>query len=143
LHTIKEIVVSVHDEVEALYTAAKARALLQAIEWAGSASNLALQAGYSRYAGTTWLRRGFVPLTSALRLEKIQGFPLSALDLCPDTFFTVRKHKARCPRCRSVINRPNERTGCSPSFNRSTKRPRKKPAPKPRAPGAKRKPKAA
>ena len=121
---------SVHDDVEALYTAAKARALLQAIEWAGSASNLALQAGYSRYAGTTWLRRGFVPLTSALRLEKIQGFPLSALDLCPDTYHTARRTKLRCTRCWQVLNRPNERTGCSPSFNRSTKRPRKKAAPK-------------
>lgn len=128
---------SLQDEIDAFHKQMRARALLIAIEWAGSASELGRKAGGTRYAGTTWVRRGFVPVTSAKRLAKLPGFPLTALELT----IAVRKepveNRVRCPHCRRTINRNGERTRCPPSFNRSTKRPRKKATPTPRTPGAK------
>lgn len=128
---------SVHDEVEALYAAAKARALLRAIEWAGSASALATQAGFTRFAGIKWVQRSHIPWAAALRLIRVEGFPVGLSEMCPDVYKTARKTKRQCPHCDKVINLPRQRTGCSPLLKKTAKRPRKKPAPKPGAAGAK------
>lgn len=134
---------SLQDEIDAFHKQMRARALLIAIEWAGSASELGRKAGGTRYAGTTWVRRGFVPVTSAKRLAKLPGFPLTALELTIAVDDSVLVKRKRCPHCMKNIRRPGHSTGCSPSFNRGTKRPRKKPAPKQPGVAPKHKPRAA
>ncbi|MBG0871862.1 hypothetical protein H0X91_17990 [Burkholderia sp. 9777_1386] len=75
-----------------------ARALVIAIEWAGSASALARALGESHHNGTKWAQRGHIPVRAAIKLAKLPGFPLSVGDMCPGV--DLRPYKLQqCPRC--------------------------------------------
>ena len=111
----------------------KAKAILMAIEWAGSAPKLAQMIGYTRYAGYKWLERVDIPMLAARALERLPGFPVKASDLLPEVDKNAFVKRKLCPHCWKEIRQPGKPRGCSPSFNRVAKRPRKKAAPKPSA----------
>lgn len=134
---------TLEEERNAFNKKMKAKAILMAIEWAGSAPKLAQMIGYTRYAGYKWLERVDIPMLAARALERLPGFPVKASDLLPDVGKNAFVKRKLCPHCWREIRQPGKPRGCSPSFNRVAKRPRKKAAPKPQTPGAKRKPKAA
>ncbi|QQK03821.1 hypothetical protein JFN94_06575 [Burkholderia anthina] len=78
--------------------ALEARALLVAIEWAGSASALARSIGESHHNGTKWAQRGRIPVRAAIKLAKLPGFPLTVGDMRPGD--DLRRYKLQeCPRC--------------------------------------------
>lgn len=107
----------IREELAAIHAQMRARALLIAIEWAGSASTLAEAIGYSRFAGIKWQQRGHIPVVAAHRLAAIPGFPLFVDELCP----AIRLERSRCPRCGHVKRLAGDRTGCPPSFNGRSK----------------------
>ncbi len=75
-----------------------ARALVIAIEWAGSASALARALGESHHNGTKWAQRGRIPVRAAIKLAKLPGFPLTVGDMCPGV--DLRRYRLlRCPQC--------------------------------------------
>jgi hypothetical protein len=118
------------EEIEAFHKRIRARALLMAIEWAGSASELGRRAGGTRYAGGTWVKRGCIPAVSAKRLAKLPGFPVTAFELVLPVDYSVVGRRKICPHCWRSIKPHGRQTGSSPSFNRLTNRQRKKPASK-------------
>jgi len=99
------------EEIEAFHKRIRARALLMAIEWAGSASELGRRAGGTRYAGGTWVKRGCIPAVSAKRLAKLPGFPVTAFELVLPVDRLAFRSRQRCPHCWTTINRNGERTG--------------------------------
>jgi hypothetical protein len=135
---------TLEEERNAFNKKMKAKAILMAIEWAGSAPKLAQMIGYTRYAGYKWLERADIPMLAARALERLPGFPVKASDLLPDVDKNAFVKRKLCPHCWKEIRQPGKPRGCSSSFNRSTKRPRKKAGakPKPKTSAAKRKPSA-
>ena len=109
--------IRIRDELAAFHKAIQARALLIAIDWAGSASTLAELIGYTRHAGVQWLRRGRLPVEAASRLARIQGFPMAFQEMCP----AMRTDHLQCKSCGHVIKLQGERTGYLPSFNGNSK----------------------
>jgi Putative antitoxin of bacterial toxin-antitoxin system, YdaS/YdaT len=130
LHTIKEGVVTLEEERNAFNKKMKAKAILMAIEWAGSAPKLAMMIGYTRYAGYKWLERVDIPMLAARALEKLPGFPVKASDLLPDVDKNAFVKRKLCPHCWREIRQPGKPRGCSLSFNRAAKSPRKQAAAK-------------
>ncbi len=116
---------ALQDEIDAFHKQMRARALLIAIEWAGSASRLGEMIGYSRYAGATWSRRVYITPTAAALLEALPGFPVKASELTIGVRTEPRTKRFQCPHCTKDINPPRQRTGYSSSFNDMTKRLRK------------------
>jgi transposase len=100
-------------EIDAFHKKIRARALLIAVEWAGSASALAELLGYDRYTGTKWLQRGRLPVFAAVRIAALKGFPLSAQEMCPNEAVTWHDGFA-CPHCGQRITAFKLRRGCSP-----------------------------
>ena len=121
------------EEIEAFHKHIRARALLMAIEWAGSASKLGEAIGYSRYAGATWSRRVYITPCAARLLEALPGFPVKASELCAGVYTETRLKRVQCPHCRGTINPPRMRTGYSSSFNDVSKRLHKQAAAKRKA----------
>lgn len=103
----------------------RAKALLVAVEWAGSASRLAEMIGYTRHAGAQWVRRAYITPTAAHLLEALPGFPVKALDLIGNADNKPTKKPRCCPHCYRVIRLPGEHAGYSSSFNDLSKRLRK------------------
>jgi hypothetical protein len=130
------------EEIEAFHKRIRARALLMAIEWAGSAGKLAEMIGYTRFAGYKWLQRVDIPVTAARALERLPGFPVKASDLIGPVYTEPRVLRFQCPHCTKDINPPRMRTGYSSSFNDVSNRLRKQAAAKRKA-ARKRKPQAA
>lgn len=116
---------SLSDEIKEFHARIRAKALLIAIEWAGSAAALAELLGYDRFAGTKWLQRGRIPGWVALRMAKLEGFPLSASELCPGEDLS-RYTSAKCPHCKRQIEAPSGQTGCSPLLKVGRKRAKKR-----------------
>ena len=112
-------------EIDAFHKKIRARALLIAIEWAGSASALAELLGYDRFAGTKWLQRGRIPVFAAVRMAALKGFPMSAAEICPGEDLTWR-NGINCPRCGHAISPLDLRTGCSPLLKDGRRRAVKK-----------------
>jgi hypothetical protein len=108
-------------EIEAFHKKIRARALLIALEWAGSASALAELAGFDRYTGTKWTQRGAVSPLGAVRLARLKGFPLPATVVASGVDLSMFAPR-RCPKCDAVINPPSYRDGCSPLLKRGWKR---------------------
>ena len=100
-------------EIDAFHKKIRARALLIAVEWAGSAGALGKMAGLSRYAGITWVRRGEIATICALSLSRIQGFPLSFEEMCPGEDKRLISAR-RCPHCDRSINPPDVRAASLP-----------------------------
>ncbi len=112
-------------EIEKFYEAVRARALLIAIEWAGSAGALAEIAGYDKYTGRKWGQRGKLSAHAALRLTKVKGFPLKLDEMCPG--IQVDRYVNRdCPHCGRSIFPQNGRTGCSPLLKVGRRRAKKR-----------------
>ncbi len=126
------------EEIHTFHASIKARALLIAIEWAGSQSLLAERLAMTRYAVTKWVERGGISPRAAISLERIKGFPLRFEEMCPG----VDKNgyaPRRCPHCNRSIKPLGYPTGCQPllkaHLNRLHKkavRKRSKPARKPK-----------
>jgi len=135
--------VTLEEERNAFNKKMKAKAILMAIEWAGSAPKLAMMIGYTRYAGYKWLERVDIPLVPALLLADLPGFPVKASDLTGDVDTERARKPRQCPHCDKVINTPRMRTGYSTSFNDLAKRLRKQAAAKRKKAGAKAKKQAA
>jgi len=112
-------------EIDAFHASIKARALLIMIEWAGSARQLGMMIGLGRYAGHTWLKRGFIPPLAAIALEKLPGAPLKASEMHPGVTLDAYRAQIRCPHCHVTINPPSDKTGCSPLLKDVRKRYRK------------------
>lgn len=75
-----------------------ARAVLVAIEWAGSASALARAIGESHHNGTKWAQRGRISVRAAIKLAKVPGFPMTVGDMCPGV--DLHRYKLQqCPKC--------------------------------------------
>ena len=106
------------EEIEKFHASIRARALLIAITWAGSADALARMAGLSRHTGQKWTQRGAIPPLAALSLSRISGFPLTFQEMCPGLDLRTSTEPYRCPRCHQSINPPNSRSGCSPLLKR-------------------------
>lgn len=104
---------TIKQELEAFYAMLRARALLTAIEWAGSASNLGMLVGYKKDAGITWQRRGRISVEGARRLSKLEDFPLTTDEMCPGQ----RTEPIQCKRCMAIFQTQGHKTGTSPSFN--------------------------
>jgi hypothetical protein len=104
-------------EIDDFHASVKARAVLIAIEWAGSVSLLAKRLGYTRYAVNKFVLRKHIPITAALALEQIEGFPLTASEMCPGIDTKKFKTRHRCPRCSANVHVVDKRLGYSPSFN--------------------------
>ena len=100
------------EEIEKFHASIRARALLIAITWAGSADALARMAGLSRHTGQKWTQRGFIPPPAALSLSRIRGFPLTFSEMCPG-IDEIAARARRCPHCDLEI-RPIGRPASSP-----------------------------
>lgn len=116
---------TLQDEIDAFHKQMRARALLIAIEWAGSASELASKIGYSRHAGGMWVKRAYITPGAAHLMEALPGFPVKALELCAGVYKEPSKSRHRCESCRKPMNLRGERTGYSSSFNDLANRLRK------------------
>lgn len=103
------------DEIDEFHKKIRARALLIAVEWAGSADKLAKMIGLERSAARKWMKCGQIPPLSALALSRISGFPLGFGELCPTEDMRTLKARLRfrCPHCTGDINPPNTRSGSS------------------------------
>jgi hypothetical protein len=104
-------------ELEAAYAKARAKALLTAIQWAGSSSNLAALAGLAASTGRKWAQRAKISVEGAKRLQRVQGFPLTVEEMCPGE----RLEPFVCPHCHRVSALQGERTDSLPSFNGRSK----------------------
>lgn len=104
-------------EINEFHKRIRARALLIAVEWAGSADKLARMAGLTRHASKNWLKCGHIPPSVALSLSRIKGFPLTFQEMCPavDTSFAKAR---RCPHCDREIKPVGRPDGCSPILMR-------------------------
>jgi hypothetical protein len=99
-------------EIDAFHKKIRAKALVVAVEWAGSADALARMAGLSRHTGQKWTQRGFIPPPAALSLSRIRGFPLTFGEMCPG-IDEIAARARRCPHCDLEI-RPIGRPTSSP-----------------------------
>lgn len=117
---------SLSEEREAFNKAMRAKAILMAVEWAGSAGKLAEMIGYNRRTGYQWIERVNIPAVPAMLMERLPGFPVKAFELLGCADKDLRRTVRQCPHCFKVINHPQMRTGYSPSFNDLQKRLRKR-----------------
>lgn len=117
---------TLQEEIDAFHKQIRARALLMAIEWAGSASELAERIGYTRHAGGMWVKRAYITEGAARLLEKLPGFPVKASELCAGVYKGDEPARHRCESCQRPMRMAGERTGCSPSFKGLSKRAREK-----------------
>lgn len=108
---------TIREELAAFYASIRARALLIAIEWAGSASNLGELVGYKRHTGMTWARRGRISVEGAHRLARLEDFPLTVDEMCPGQ----RVDPIQCKHCSRLFAPHGERSGSLPSFNGKSK----------------------
>lgn len=109
------------EEIHTFHKSICARALLIAIEWAGSQSMLADRLALSRYSVNKWIARGKIPPAAAISLERIKDFPLVFEEMCPGA--DKRSYAARvCPHCQLTIYAQGYRTGCSPLLKAHLKR---------------------
>jgi hypothetical protein len=113
------------DEIKEFHKRIRAKALLIAVEWAGSAVALAELVGFDRYTGTKWVQRGAISPLGAVRLAQLKGFPLRASEMASGVDLSMFLPRI-CPKCNATINPPKYRSGCSPLLKASTKRARKK-----------------
>lgn len=100
-------------EIDEFHRKIRARALLIAVEWAGSADALGRMAGLDRQAAQKWTQRGYIPPLAALSLSLISGFPLGFGEMCPGVDVWTYAARRRCPHCDRHINPPDTKTGCS------------------------------
>ena len=114
------------EEIHTFHASIKARALLIAIEWAGSQSALSKTVGASRYAASKWIERGAIPPAAALILSHVKGFPLGLREMRPDVDWERFTRRVQCHHCRAYINPPQYRTEYSLLLMASDKRPGKK-----------------
>jgi DNA-binding transcriptional regulator YdaS (Cro superfamily) len=114
------------EEIKAFHASICARALLIAIDWAGTQSALAERVGSSRYAVSKWIQRGGIPPAAALILSHVKGFPLGVREMRPDIDWERFTRKVQCHRCGADINPPRYRTGYSLLLRASDTRPGKK-----------------
>jgi|SRR5271167_2685973 len=98
------------EEIHTFHASIKARALLIAIEWAGSQAELSRLAGVSRYAANKWVTRFAIPPDAALRLSKVKGFPLTVHEMRPDVDWERFTRRIQCHGCGKRINPPQYRT---------------------------------
>lgn len=100
-------------ELEKFYAQIRARALLIAVDWAGSSDHLGRMTGLDRQAGQKWTQRGRIAPLAALSLSRVIGFPLTFEEMCPG--FDVRTLTGLCcSRCGFAIKRPGRPTESSP-----------------------------
>lgn len=130
---------TLQEEIHTFHKSICARALLIAIEWAGTQTELAKRVGSSRYAVSKWIERNGIPPAAALILSHYKDFPLGVREMRPDVDWERFTRKVQCHRCGADINPPRYRTGYSLLLMASEKRPGKelvrrlkKPARKPR-----------
>lgn len=109
------------DAIQQFHEAIAARALAQAITWAGNASALARLAGYASTTGQKWVQRGFIPGAAAVKLAKVKGFPLSAREMCPGADLT-RYAKRICPHCNRRVRLHSAGAGSHPMLKRRSPR---------------------
>ncbi len=122
------------EEIDAFHASICARALLIAIDWAGSQTALAAKLGYSKHTGAKWALRGQIPPWAAVRLEKLKGFPLTAEEMRPDLGIETYRG-LKCPVCRNLVRSHYKPAGCSSLLIAKHKRASKTPEPrKPRNP---------
>lgn len=114
----------IEKKIRAFHAAVKAQALLVALDWAGGASNLSRAAGLDANTASLWIYRRSIPPRAALVLERIEGFPLKASEMCPGTEW-ARFRKRRCEKCNATIYPPNYRSGYPSLLKQSDKRSRK------------------
>jgi len=105
-------------EIDVFHKKIKARALLIAVRWAGSADALARMVGLNRDAGSKWLQRGHIPPQVAISLTRISGFPLGFGEMCPGLDLRTASARKRCPHCMKDIGPRDLRSGCSPLLKR-------------------------
>ncbi|WP_155635497.1 hypothetical protein [Burkholderia cepacia] len=75
-----------------------AKAVIIAIEWAGSASAVARAIGESHHNGTKWAQRGRIPVRAAIKLARLPDFPMTVGDMCPGV--DLHRYKLQqCPKC--------------------------------------------
>lgn len=99
-------------KLDAFYASMKAQALLVALDWAGgSAKALSEAAGMKGNTANVWVRRKKIPPRAALILERVEGFPLTANEMCPDVEWSRFKRRW-CPHCAKRIYPPFYRAGC-------------------------------
>jgi len=105
----------IQDEIDEFHKKIRARALLIAIEWAGSAEALGKMIGLERSASRKWVKCGQIPPLCALALSRIRGFPLGFGEMCPADDMRTLKRRLRfqCPHCMKDINPPRTRTESS------------------------------
>jgi hypothetical protein len=108
---------AIRAELEAFYAMLRAKAILVAIDWAGSAANLGQIVGYKRYTGMSWAKRGRISIEGAKRLASLPDFPLTVEEMCPGD----RTQTLECPHCLRLIYPHGQRTGTLPSFNGRSK----------------------
>lgn len=106
------MVTRLSDEIKDFHTRIRARALLIAIEWAGSANKLSRMCGVGRAAGNKWAQRGYIPPLAALSLSLISGFPLTFEEMCPGEDARTLA-RLECPHCWKTIRNVGDRTGSS------------------------------
>jgi len=109
-------------KIDAFYASVKAQALLVALDWAGNASALSAAAGMERNTANVWTRRQKIPPRAALILERLEGFPLTAGEMCPDVEWSRFKRRW-CPHCAKRIYPPFYRAGCLSASIRGGKAP--------------------
>lgn len=112
------------NKIDAFYVSVKAQALLAALDWAGSARALSEAAGMDKNTANVWVRRKKIPPRAALILERVEGFPLTANEMCPDVEWSRFKRR-ECPHCLKRIYPPFYRAGCLSPFTAGRTAPRK------------------
>jgi hypothetical protein len=101
------------EEIDEFFKKIKARALLEAADWAGGHGRLARMSGLTQKAGEKWLERGFIPPLAAFSLSLISNFPLSFKEMCPASDRRVILGYD-CRYCHRKIVKGITKTGCSP-----------------------------
>src|ERR1700722_10298599 len=120
---------ALQEEIDAFHKKIRARALLIAVEWAGSAAQLSLRIGGSRYTGAKWVQRGHIPIPAALNLESLPGFPLTAEEMCAGT--DISTHRKKCPHCWRKLLYAGQRAGYPSILKVARKRAKQEAARKP------------
>lgn len=118
-------------EIDEFHKKIRARALLIAVEWAGSADKLAKMIGLERSAARKWMKCGRIPPLSALALSRISGFPLGFAEMEPADSVRPLRTRFRCPHCTKDINPPDTRTGFAPLLRACSEETARKRADKP------------
>lgn len=98
-------------QIDAFYASLKAKSLLVALDWAGSAGALSEAAGMKRNTANQWAYRKAIPPRAALILARVEGFPLTANEMCPDVEWSLFKRR-QCHKCHARTNPPRYRAGC-------------------------------